>query len=139
MTVRIHLVLFLALICCAIHGQDNQPNKQTNAKTIDVIVMKNGDRLSGEIKKIEHGLLYIETPYISGEQVAVDWLQVERIESQRPYRVELDTGKRVRGRIQSDRPPGSDKPSFTIDGKEAKTRVTREEVIGMGWQKENFF
>src|SRR3954471_15617077 len=123
MTVRIHLVLFLALICCAVHGQDNQPNKQANAKSIDVIVMQNGERLSGEIKKIEHGLLYIETPYISGEQVAVDWLQVETIESQRSYRVELDTGKRLIGGIRLEPSPGSDKPSFTIDGKEAKTRV----------------
>jgi putative salt-induced outer membrane protein YdiY len=139
MTVRIHLVFFLALSCCAVHSQDNQPNKQTNAKSIDVIVMKNGDRLSGEIKKIEHGLLYIETPYISGEQVAVDWLQVEKIESQRPYRVELDTGKRLIGRIQSESSTGSDKPSFTIVAEDAETKVTREEVIGMGWQKENFF
>src|SRR6266850_6576724 len=139
MTVRIHLVLFLALTCCAVRGQDNQRNKQPNAKSIDVVVMKNGDRLSGEIKKIEHGLLYIETPYISGEQVAVDWLQVERIESQRPYRVELDTGKRLIGRIQLEPSPGSDKPSFTIEAEDAETRVAREKVIGMGWQKQNFF
>src|SRR3954452_16710213 len=120
MTVRIHLVFFLALSCCAVHSQDNQPNKQASAKSIDVIVMKNGDRLSGEIKKIEHGLLYIETPYISGEQVAVDWLQVERIESKRPYRVELDTGKRLIGRIQSETLIGSNKPSFMIDAGDAE-------------------
>src|SRR3954447_14658852 len=116
MTVRIHLVLFLALACGAIHGQDNQPNKQANAKSIDVIVMKNGDRLSGEIKKIEHGLLYIETPYVSGEQVAVECLYVKTIESKRPYRVDLNTGKRVIARIKSEPSPGSDKPSFTING-----------------------
>jgi putative salt-induced outer membrane protein YdiY len=139
MSVRVDLALFLCLTCCAASGQDDQTDKQPKTKSIDVIIMKNGDRLSGEIKKIEHGLLYIETPYISGEQVAVDWLQVEGIESQRPYRVELDTGKRLIGRIQSKSSPGGDKPSFTIDTEGARTRVAREEVIGMGWQKENFF
>src|SRR3954471_20002188 len=116
MTVRIHLVLFLALICCAIHGQDNQPNKQSNAKSIDVIVMKNGDRLSGEIKRIEHGLLYIETPYISGEQVAVDWLQVERLESLREYRVELANGSRPVGEVRVTPAKNSEQPAVSIHG-----------------------
>jgi len=120
-------------------AQDPPKSKESAAKNIDVIVMKNGDRLSGEIKKIEHGLLYIETPYISGEQVAVDWLQVERIESSRAYRVELDSGKRLIGAVELEPQRGSDQPAVTIHSADAETQVTREDVIGMDWQKRNFF
>src|SRR4051812_48665172 len=114
MAARKHLALVLALACSATWSEDNQNKKQPVPKTIDVIVMKNGDRLSGEFQKVEHGLLYIKAPYISGELVAVDWLQVERIESQRPYRVELDNGKRLIGRIQLEPSTGSDRRTFMI-------------------------
>jgi hypothetical protein len=46
----------------------------------DTVIMKNGDRLTGEVKKLEQGVLYIETDYFSGS-VGVDWLQVEKVES----------------------------------------------------------
>lgn len=64
----------------------------------DTIIMKNGDRFTGEVKRLEQGVLYIETDYFSGS-VGVDWLQVERVESTATYQVILSGGKRLTGTI----------------------------------------
>ena len=37
------------------------------AKRKDLVIMiKNGDRLTGEVKKLEHGVLYVDLDYVSG-------------------------------------------------------------------------
>jgi|HubBroStandDraft_6_1064221.scaffolds.fasta_scaffold04316_9 hypothetical protein len=38
-------------------------------KRQDTVIMKNGDRLTGEVKRLEQGILYIETDYFSGPTV----------------------------------------------------------------------
>src|SRR5436309_3329014 len=139
MRVRCYFVLLILMASIATRGQETVKDKKSaTPKTIDVIVMKNGDRLSGEVKRIEHGLLYIETPYISGEQVAVDWLQVERLESLRDYRVELANGARLVGEMRVTPARDSDQPAVSIHGEDRDTQLVREDVIGMGWQKRNF-
>lgn len=40
----------------------------------DVIIMKNGDHMTREVKKLENGVLYIQTDYLSGS-IGLDWLQ----------------------------------------------------------------
>jgi hypothetical protein len=55
--------------------------------------MKNGDRLTGEVKRLEQGILYIETDYFSGS-VGVDWLQVEKVESKATFQIVLSDGKK---------------------------------------------
>ena len=140
MSARCYLVGIMMLASIAGRSQETpKDRKSAPPKNIDVIVMKNGDRLSGEIKRIEHGLLYIETPYISGEQVAVDWLQVERLESLRDYRVELANGSRLVGEMRVIPAKDSDQPAVSIHGEDRETHLVREDVIGMGWQKRNFF
>jgi putative salt-induced outer membrane protein YdiY len=130
-----HHVLFVALCCWQLWGQDMPTEPQ---KKIDVVVMKNGDRLSGEVKKIQNGMLYIEMPYVS-EDIAVDWLQVVRIDSERYFRVELEDGQRLRGKVKLATPTGSGSPEMTILAVEQEVRATRNNVIGLGDQKENFF
>src|SRR5688572_27122631 len=46
----------------------------------DVVVMKNGDRLTGEIKRLEEGKLIFSASYIASD-VVLDWTNVERLES----------------------------------------------------------
>jgi len=134
-TVCRHFAVF-GLLCGLFWGEEKPTAKPTN---IDVVVMKNGDRLSGEIKRIEHGLLYLEAPYISGEQVAVDWLQVERIDSVRRFRVELDNGARLTGQVSLATSSESGRSEFSIQSGGQTVRAPRESVVEMGTQKPNFF
>src|SRR3954449_13094170 len=57
----------------------------------DVVVMKNGDRFTGEIKGLEEGKLIFSAPYMK-DAVSLDWTQVERLESKDQFNVYLTNG-----------------------------------------------
>src|SRR5580700_9317582 len=64
----------------------------------DIVVMKNGDKFTGEIKKLENGILYFKAEYMV-DAVQLDWARVERLDSQDPFNVSLISGKRMIGVI----------------------------------------
>jgi hypothetical protein len=65
----------------------------------DVVVMKNGDRFTGEIKGLQHGELIFKAAYMVAS-VHLDWNRVERLESKDTYIVGLSSGARVSGSIE---------------------------------------
>lgn len=65
----------------------------------DVVVMKNGDRFTGEIKGLQHGELIFKAAYMV-DSVRLDWNRVERLESKDSYIVALSSGARVTGNIE---------------------------------------
>lgn len=108
------------------------------AQRRDVVVMKNGDQISGEIKKIEHGQLYIKTTY-AVDPLPVDWLQVERLESKARFRIELDDGEILTGLISKTPPQESPKEDFQISEEGRETRLSAFRVVGLQSQKSNFW
>ena len=65
----------------------------------DTITLKNGDRITGEIQKLEQRRLSVETDYAG--TVTIDWRSVGQITSQRPFEVEAESGLRMKGPIQA--------------------------------------
>jgi hypothetical protein len=49
-------------------------------ESTDVIVMKNGDRMTGQVKSLDGGVLSVSLDYVSGT-ISVDWSKVARLES----------------------------------------------------------
>src|SRR5271170_2719760 len=70
-----------------------------HAKRKDVVVMNNGDHFTGEVKRLQNGLLFVETDYVSSS-IALDWNQVESVQSTATYRIVFNNGKRVEGKIE---------------------------------------
>ena len=65
------------------------------AKNVDdVVVLKNGDRLTGEIKGLQRGELRIKADYMA-EAVRLDWAKVDRLESKSVFMIWLVDGKLV--------------------------------------------
>ncbi len=65
------------------------------AKNVDdVVVLKNGDRLTGEIKGLQSGELRFKSDYMA-EAVRLDWSEVERLESKSTFMIWLVDGKLV--------------------------------------------
>jgi hypothetical protein len=64
----------------------------------DVLVMKNGDRLTCEVKRLEGGVLEVELDYVDGS-LAIDWSKVQRIESKALFIVQLEDGSILSGRV----------------------------------------
>ncbi len=53
----------------------------------DVVYMKNGDKITCEIKELTRGRLSISIDYMVGDQ-QVDWSEMERIETSQPFQVQ---------------------------------------------------
>jgi putative salt-induced outer membrane protein YdiY len=69
---------------------------QAHPKT-DVVVLNNGDRVTGEIKKLERGKLFVSTDSMG--TVEIEWDKIERVTSQYRYTVALRSGLRVVGSL----------------------------------------
>lgn len=86
----------------------------------DVVVMKNGDRFTGEIKGLSHGELIFKSSYMT-DSVHLDWRQVGRIESKDKFIIELNNGERVTGGIREDGKENKPEARFRISS-EGQTR-----------------
>jgi putative salt-induced outer membrane protein YdiY len=67
----------------------------------DVVITTTGDRLVGEIKKLEKDVLTLETGY-SDADFKLEWDKVASIESTRQFLVETFDGKRLSGSFKPD-------------------------------------
>jgi hypothetical protein len=64
----------------------------------DLIVMKNGDRFTGEIKGLSGGTLLVSLNYVDGN-IAVQWSEVAHLESSRLFVVKTESGVVYTGKI----------------------------------------
>src|ERR1044072_5054262 len=60
----------------------------------DLVVMKNGDRMTGEIKKMQRGQLTFKADYMAAD-VVLDWSKVARLESKDPYLISMTDGHQI--------------------------------------------
>ena len=80
--------------------------------TADVLYLKNGDRITGDIKRIWDGEVTIEPEY--SDEFQVDLPLVKRIESDRDFEVEMPDGSDVVARMNGTDESG--KQLLEIDG-----------------------
>ena len=66
----------------------------------DVITLKNGDRITCEVKGLEDGVLSIGIDYVDGT-VSVDWTKVARLESHQLFVVFSQDGSSYEGKLLS--------------------------------------
>jgi Protein of unknown function, DUF481 len=69
-------------------------------ESTDVIVMKNGDHLTGEIKGLNAGVLYVSMKYILGTS-SVQWSEVARLESEQLFLVKTEDGSVYSGTLKT--------------------------------------
>lgn len=107
------------------------------AKRKDLIVMKNGDRLTGEVKKLENGVLYVDFDYTSGS-IGLDWLQVEQVQSAAGFQIVMEDGRRMTGTIEklpAEKSPGKD---FEVHGTSGEIDAPARDVVTIESQKPTF-
>jgi putative salt-induced outer membrane protein YdiY len=78
----------------------------------DVVTTTSGDRLVGEIKRVEKDVLTLETPY-SDVDFKIEWEDVASLESKRQFIVETFDGRRLTGALSVD---PDKKPVVQISG-----------------------
>ena len=100
----------------------------------DVVVLKNGDRIVGEIKKLTGGDLHIDPDYAESIFV-IDWAQVERIESKANYVFETSRGQRLSGSFKTD----PDNPEAVLIAEDTgEVSVPASEIVSIQPVETNF-
>jgi putative salt-induced outer membrane protein YdiY len=79
----------------------------------DVVYMNNGDRITGDIKRVWDNELFLETPYADEFPISLD--AVARIESDEPFEIELRDHSEITG-------------SFGVDESGAMVLITETET-----------
>jgi len=122
-------VLLLLLLCFCFPAQ---------ARRRDVIVMNNGDHFTGRIKRLENGLLFVETDYVSGD-IGFDWNQVQSIESAAIYQIVLSNGQRLEGRIEKASSEKGKTEDFLIREATGVVKVASAAIASIDIKKPTFW
>src|SRR5208337_4760389 len=105
----------------------------------DVIVMKNGDRLTGEIKGLDSGVLYVSMDYILGTS-SVQWSKVHHLESSQLFLVKTQDGSTYTGTLSTAETPGERPMKIEVaESPEHKVVLERSQVIKMGETSDKFW
>jgi len=106
----------LAVLICLVVA----PAPASAGPKVDVVQMRNGDRLTCEIKKLNEGSLTISTDPI--DTVSVHWGDVAALTSPREFEIRLQSGDRLYGTLGPASRPGE----LTVAG-----AIGPPEVVGL--------
>ena len=113
---RINAIILLSFLCSI-----------TAFAKDDVVVLKNGDRLTGEIMGMEGGELKFFADYMV-ESVRLDWSRVERLESKSTFMILLVDGKILTSVVRL-LPSNSTVANFVIGPDPKSIRVNQLDVL----------
>ena len=129
MNIRTFALVFIVLFASPLYARKNT----------DVIVMKNGDHLTGEIKGLNAGVLYVSMKYILGTS-SVEWSEVARLESKQLFLVKTENGSVYTGELNTLNAPGN-RP-VTIDVAESagkEVAIESSHIVQMEQTSTKFF
>ncbi len=108
-------------------------------ESTDVIVMKNGDHLTGEIKGMSQGVLYISMSYILGTS-DVQWSKVDHIESKQLFLVKTESGTVYTGTLSTaEMEQGQPMTIEVAESSSKQTTLERRTVVEMDQTSERFW
>ena len=105
----------------------------------DLLVMKNGDRLTGEIKGLDQGVLYVSFDYILGTS-SVQWSKVAHLESKQLFIVKTQDGSVYTGTLST--AETEEKRPIKIEVTESmqkQTVIPRTQIVKMGETSDKFW
>jgi hypothetical protein len=129
MKIKATLLLFSLFVAAPLWGR----------KSIDVIVMKNGDHFTCEIKRLQEGVLYTSLDYVDGT-ISVEWSKVARVESSQLFLVHTQGGSVYTGSLKTPQTPADEPVKIEIVEVPAKELVLpQSEIVRMEQISENFW
>jgi putative salt-induced outer membrane protein YdiY len=108
------------------------------ARRKDVVIMNNGDHFTGQVKRLENGLLFVETDYVSGS-IGLDWNQVESVQSTATFHVVLNNGQRLVGKIEKISGERAKREDFLIREATGEVQVSSASVVNIDSKKPTFW
>ena len=92
------------------------------AKT-DIVILQNGDRITGEAKSLEAGVLRFSTDHMG--TINIEWRYIRRIISNKTQTVEMTDGKRLVGKLVK----GENEEDLIIKSDTQSTRVSTLDIV----------
>ena len=89
----------------------------------DVIILKNGDHITGEIKSLARGKMSLSTDSMG--TVSIEWEDVERVTSQWVFEVETETGLRTFGSLS----PAAEPRTIEVIGEGSRNTLNQTSVV----------
>ena len=105
----------------------------------DIVIMKNGDRLTGEVKGLDAGVLYVSMSYILGTS-SLDWSKVARIESKQLLIVKTQDGSVYTGTLNTaETEAGRPVKIEVFETTEKQTQINRVQIVEMAETSDKFW
>ncbi len=92
------------------------------AKT-DIVILQNGDRITGEIKRLEAGVLRLSTDHMG--TINIEWRFIRRIFSDQNQTVEMIDGTRLVGKLVK----GEDEEDLIIKSDSGSTQFSTLDIV----------
>lgn len=129
MSIRALILSSVLLLAAPLVASDNA----------DIIVMKNGDRMTGQIKGLDAGVLYVSFDYIEGT-TSVDWSKVAHLESKQLFIVKSQDGSMYTGALTTAETAADRQVQIhVVQGPEKEALIDQSQVVQMVQTSENFW
>lgn len=99
----------------------------------DIIILHNGDRITGEIKKLDRGRLEYKTDDM--RTLEVEWLKVDFIQSIYVFDVESVSGRRYQGTLDQ----GEEKGRMIVNTESARVTLYLKDIVRIDRLRSTFF
>ena len=129
MNIRVIIFSWILLSSSPLFARDNT----------DVIVMKNGDHITCEIKALNAGVLSIKLSYVQGT-IGVQWSQVVRLQSDQLFLVRTEEGRVYTGKLSGAATPGD--RALTIEvasAPETEIEIPQAQLVKLDQTAEGFW
>ena len=105
----------------------------------DVLVMKNGDRMTCQVKGLDAGVLYVSFDYIDGT-ASVEWSKVARLESDQLFIVKTEDGSVYTGKLRTaESPTGEPVKIEVLEPPESSVVLESPQVVSIIETSERFW
>ena len=104
----------------------------------DLIVMNNGDHFTGKVKRLQNGLLFVETDYVSGN-IGLDWNQVQSVQTAATFQIVLNNGQRLVGKIEKISREKAKQEDFLIREATGEVQVPSGSIVKIDSSKSTFW
>ena len=123
------------LICAAVFF----PSPLVGREKTDMIVMKNGDHITCEIKGLRSNTLYISVDYILST-LSVDWTKVDHVQSKQLFLVRTQDGTVYTGALSTpETSAGRPLQIEVLESPQEKVTLKREQVVLLNETSSNFW
>jgi len=99
----------------------------------DIVWLANGDRVTGEVVRLQHGKLEFHTDSIG--DLRIEWNDIARIESDYQFQFERTDGTRITGTIEK----SSDQQTITVVGEFESINFARGNVVRISQIEDTFW